>query len=361
MGAVMSALADRARGDDVRKIHLEMIDAVLAGGGVGPVAAIAAGQLGGTVAIVLPAVDIAVAEPPLPEGRAAQLARYVSDRPAKVPPGLVAEVPVRSGDEILGYAVLLDARRPRDAHDVLELAAVAALTAVTLRDAHVTQRRASAALLDELRSPHPPADVLARARQLGADLGQGASALSARGPTERVLATIAQELPGALAAAREDRVEALLPARDDPDGAAARRLARRLGAGLSPVEPDVARLGAALRIAAVTLELDVDLDAALTGSWRLLLRTPERELQALVDATVGRAGELTETVRAYLEHGANMNATAAAIFAHRHTVSSRLERVRALTGHDPQTPLGQAQLALGLQALAVQRAAARVR
>ena len=37
----MSALADRAV-TDVRKIHLEMIDAVLAGGGVEPVAAIAA-------------------------------------------------------------------------------------------------------------------------------------------------------------------------------------------------------------------------------------------------------------------------------------------------------------------------------
>jgi hypothetical protein len=41
-------------------------------------------------------------------------------------------------------------------------------------------------------------------------------------------------------------------------------------------------------------------------------------------------------------------------------VASRLERVRALTGHDPQTPLGQSQLALGLQALAVQRAAALI-
>ena len=55
-----------------------------------------------------------------------------------------------------------------------------------------------------------------------------------------------------------------------------------------------------------------------------------------------------------------MNATAIAVYAHRHTVASRLERVRTLTGHDPQTPLGQAQLALGLQALDVQRAAARV-
>ena len=56
-----------------------------------------------------------------------------------------------------------------------------------------------------------------------------------------------------------------------------------------------------------------------------------------------------------------MNATAGAVFAHRHTVASRLERIRALTGHDPLTPAGQAQLALGLQALDVQRAARNVR
>jgi sugar diacid utilization regulator len=64
-------------------------------------------------------------------------------------------------------------------------------------------------------------------------------------------------------------------------------------------------------------------------------------------------------VRAYLAHGANMNATAAAVYAHRHTVASRLERVRGLTGHDPLTPLGQAQLAVGLQALDIQRTAVR--
>ena len=33
-----------------------------------------------------------------------------------------------------------------------------------------------------------------------------------------------------------------------------------------------------------------------------------------------------------------MNATAAAIYAHRHTVAYRLERVRELTGLDPMSP-----------------------
>jgi DNA-binding PucR family transcriptional regulator len=189
------------------------------------------------------------------------------------------------------------------------------------------------------------------------------------GHGERVLAAIAQEFPGALAAARSDRVEALLPVPPggDPDSAAgaARRLARRLRrstpTGLSPFEPDVEALGAALRVAELAAELsDVELDDLLSASWRLVLATGPHALQALVDSTVGPATDLLDTLRAYLTHGANMNATANAVYAHRHTVASRLERVRALTGHDPQTPLGQAQLALGLQALDVQRAAASV-
>ena len=55
-----------------------------------------------------------------------------------------------------------------------------------------------------------------------------------------------------------------------------------------------------------------------------------------------------------------MNATAGAIFAHRHTIAYRLEQLTELTGHDPRVSRGQAQLALGLQALAVRDAAAQL-
>ena len=295
---------------------------------------------------MLPVVDVNVNASP-------RLAAYVADRlfgrPVRVPRGVVAEVPVHSGDELLGYVALLDADPAPDAREVLELAAVAAVTAVTLRDANVSQRRAAAALFDDLRAGE---DVRARARRLGVDLARGASALYARGPTERVLAAIAQEIPGALAAPRGDRVEALLPG----DPAAARRLARRLKtSGLSPFGTDLA---AALRFAELALE--VGGDDLLSGTWRLLISAGAEQRQALIDSTVGPAGEWLDTLRAYLDHGANMNATAGAVFAHRHTIATRLERIRSLTGHDPLTPAGQAQLTLGLQALAVQRAAARL-
>jgi len=364
----LSVLADPQAGPatahvaTLRQIHLGMIDAVLAGGGIAPVAELAAEQLDGTVAIVLPAADIAAAAPD--RDRLPALERYVAERlkggPVKVPAGVVAEVEVRSGDEPLG-AVLLLGNAHGGAHEVLELAALAALTAVTLRDQRVSQRRASAALFDELELLTGP-EVLARAQRLGADLSQGVSALVARPPaghTDRVLAAIAQELPGALAAARGNLVEALAPGSPV-------RLARRLKAtmpvGIAPHEEDPARFATALKIAALALELDGD-EELLGGSWRLLLATGATNpaaLAALVDSTVGPAPDQHDTLRAYFEHGANMNATAEAVFAHRHTIGNRLDRVRLLTGHDPQTPAGQAQLTLGLQALDVQRAAERL-
>ena len=327
----MSALADRAV-TDVRKIHLEMIDAVLAGGGVEPVAAIAAEHLGGPVRIVLGDLSAGA------RGRRR-----------------VAEVPVRSGDEVLGHVALYDTE-PDD--EVLELAAIAALTAVTLRDANVTQRRATAELLDDAARPPAGATRSSAAPAGSAPTSRAARARSASAATpsaswrrSRRSSRARSRRRAATGSKRCCRAPSRTPR--------ARRLARRLGTtGLSPFEPDPGALGEALHVAELSAELEgVELDDLLGGSWRLLLASGAAARQALIDSTVGPAGELAETVRAYLAHGANMNATAAAIYAHRHTVSSRLERVRALTGHDPLTPVGQAQLALGLQALDIQRAA----
>ena len=222
--------------------------------------------------------------------------------------------------------------------------------------------------------------IVARAKRLGCDLTRGASALCVRpapGDGERVLALIAQEFPSALAAVRGDPpIEALLPARPGQFDAAARRLASRLSrratTGLTPCEHDVAGLPRALRAAELTMTLaereGIALDDLLTGTWQLLVHVATGDpgqLQALIDSTVGPAlardrtsrAALLDTLRAYLEHGANMNAAAGAIFAHRHTVAYRLEQLAELTGHDPRVSSGQAQLGLGLQALAVRAAA----
>jgi sugar diacid utilization regulator len=44
-----------------------------------------------------------------------------------------------------------------------------------------------------------------------------------------------------------------------------------------------------------------------------------------------------------------MNATASAIYAHRHTVAYRLERIRELSGLDPARLEEREQLSLGLK------------
>jgi hypothetical protein len=348
----MSQPALRQQAGSPRRFGL--IEAALAGEGVGRVAGLAAAQLRGSVAIVLPGLGVAELAP---AGDPSAIVRYVGDRlqgrPAQVPADLTAEAPVLSGDEALGTVALLGGTPESE---LLEQAALAALTAVTLRHTGLTQRRAAAILFDELERT-PAEEIVVRAKRLGADLSQGATAMSVRvnGAAEPVLAAI-RELPGTLAAQREDRVDALIPS----DALRlARRLQRRAAVGLAPFAPDVAELHRALQIAARSLELaesGVAPEELLGGSWRLLLAAEPAAVAALLDSTVGplqSRPELLDTLRAYLDQGANMNATATAVFAHRHTVAHRLERIRALTGHDPLTPGGQAELALGLRASVV--------
>ena len=57
--------------------------------------------------------------------------------------------------------------------------------------------------------------------------------------------------------------------------------------------------------------------------------------------------------RGLLANDCNMNATARAIYAHRHTVAYRLERVKELTGLDPAATEDRERLGLGLKALRI--------
>ncbi len=368
-------------------IQLDMVDAVLEGGGVASVAALASEALGGTVVVALPALDLAVAAP-ADDGRAAAVARLVADRGAPTPFDLAAEAPVRRGAEVLGAVVLLGPRR-HGAAQVLRLAALAVLCAVTLDDGreHASASAAGPFFADLRREPAPSAPrMVARAQELGCDLRYGGVALCAapeHGTTQRALAAILQDVPRALVHAGAGRVEALLPeggphAPGPPASElgqrAARRLARHGAVGISAPEPDPGGLPRALREAQLVLELAGDgaaeLDALQTGAWRLLTRlavVAPAEVDRLVEATVGpllepgtRSGPaLLDTLATYLGTGASMRATAAAGFAHRHTVAYRLERIEALTGHDPRRSEGLEQLNLGLKARAVRDALGR--
>jgi PucR family transcriptional regulator, purine catabolism regulatory protein len=60
--------------------------------------------------------------------------------------------------------------------------------------------------------------------------------------------------------------------------------------------------------------------------------------------------ELVATLRTYLSENCNMNATANAMLAHRHTIAYRLDRIRELTGLDPGRSEDREWLGLGLKA-----------
>src|ERR1700754_739230 len=227
----------------VRAIHLRMVDAVLSGDGLEGVATLAAGETGGVVAIVVPRLGAAAASGPVAELPA--LRRYVGERArnraAAVPPGILAEVPIVSGDEQLGAVLLLGEEDPApEALEFLHVAAVACLTEVAVEEARLeVEQNLRGSFLEELRGRDDlePDEVLRRAARLGCDLSKGAVALCAELSSDRprhVVATIAGEHPGALAQHMDGgggsgRVYALLPGADAAVTlAAARRLAARL-------------------------------------------------------------------------------------------------------------------------------------
>ncbi|MEA2614099.1 MAG: hypothetical protein QOI52_2058 [Chloroflexota bacterium] len=387
-----ATLVERLRG-----LHLRMVDAVLAGDGLERVAELAADAVGGSVAIIVPRLGTAVMAPagqPTAE-RLPELRRYVADlvqdRPAHAPHGLAIEIPIASGDEAVGAVLLLEgATAPTgEASEYLHLAAVASLTEVAVEEARdEVEQNLRGSFLEDLRngSGLPAEELVRRGARLGCDLSRGAIALCAELHSDRprhVVATIAEDVPGALAQHMESspgnpqggRIYALLPARavDNPAEstlAAAARLATRLQrhgtVGLSSFYSEPGELGRAVQEAELVLDVltvsgEPIAEDINQGTYRLLFRVlashPE-EVRSFYEDTVAPVvryddqyrTDLVGTLEAYLVANCHMSATATAIHAHRHTVAYRLERVRDLTGLDPMQSEDRERLGLGLKA-----------
>ena len=389
---IAATLVERLRG-----LHLRMVDAILAGDGLERVAELAAEAVGGTVAIVVPRLGAAFVAPagsPAAE-RLPELRHYVgdcvADRLAHPPHGLAMEIPIASGDEVVGCVLLLEgANAPvEEASEYLHLAAVAALTEVAVAEARdEVEQNLRGSFLEDLRAGTAlaPDELVRRAARLGCDLGRGAVVLCAELHSDRprhVVATIGEDVPGALAQHMESltggspsgRVYALLPAIVGPDEAeatlaAAARLAARLQrhgtVGLSSFYSDPAELGRAVQEAELVLDVltvsgEPIAEDINQGTYRLLFRVlashPE-EVRSFYEDTVAPVvryddqyrTDLVGTLEAYLAANCHMSATATAIHAHRHTVAYRLERVRDLTGLDPMQSEDRERLGLGLKA-----------
>ncbi len=350
-----------------RGAHLEMVGAVLAGDGVQRVAEIASAHAGAQVAVVVPRLGTHVeAWAPLERYVASKLAGARPNRPLEV----TAEVPIVSGGQELG-AVLMLGQGNDAAGEYLHVAAVAALTEVAVAEARdETEQSLRGSFVEEVltRDDLDEADVVRRAGRLGCDLSDGAVGLCAdpgsRSPG-RVLAAISAEHPGALAQAYEEKVYAVLPGDLDRAREVAGRLGRHAAVGLSSHYSSASDLRRALEEAELVLGVTAAGGAPGEeiggGTYRLLFRvlaSHPQEVRSFYDDTLAPlvrydeqySTDLVGTLEAYLGNNCNMNATAQAIHAHRHTVGYRLERVKELSGLDPLTSEDRERLGLGLKA-----------
>jgi sugar diacid utilization regulator len=344
-----------------------MVGAVLAGDGLERIAEIASQHAGAPVAVIVPRLAAAVEGwEPFERYVAARIAGGRPERPA----GVSAEVPIASGGKELGAVLLLGNGSP-DAGEYLHVAAVAALTEVAVAEARdETEQSLRGSFLEELRTRDDldPEDVVRRGRRLGIDLSGGAVALVAdpdgRAPG-RLLAAIAAEAPNAIAQRVGERVYALLPGTVEEARKLATRLGRNTTVGISSRYNEPSDLRRALEEAELVLEVTAGGGAPEQdvgeGTYRLLFRVlashPD-EVKSFYEDTIAPvvkydeqySTDLLGTLEAYLAENCSMNATAKAIFAHRHTVGYRLERIRELTGLDPFTSEDRERLGLGLKA-----------
>jgi sugar diacid utilization regulator len=271
-----------------------------------------------------------------------------------------------------------------DREEVLRAAALAALAEVAVADAREeAERKLRGGLIEELRSREiDTAEATGKAARLGCDLARGAIALVASiesASPSHATALVEAEYEGSLAELSDGRLYAILPARGGDEapertlqaaGRIAGRLRRHGPAAVSSFYPDPGELNRAIKEAELVLDVitrepqiaeALEEGIAASGVYRLLFRAlisdPEEvrsfyrdTVEPLVRYDNQYRSDLLGTLEEYLASDCNMNATARTIFAHRHTVAYRLERVKELTGLDPQISEDRERLGLGIKA-----------
>jgi sugar diacid utilization regulator len=238
-------------------------------------------------------------------------------------------------------------------------------------------------------------DLIARGKELGTDLSAGGTVVVVRAhprnPTEddwrrRLLAVAGRGArsiaPGSIAAPPPDDPGEVVVIVPDADGETGRRVSsavlRELESGLPgfafaigrsrhAADPlDLHRAGNEAVLAVNVVEGDAEraeLAFEETGTYQLLLpyMKDPAELKRFYDETVRPLvsydeqyeTDLLGTLATFLDCDANVNATAARLITHRHTVRYRFERVRELTRLDVSSTDGREKLSLGLKAMRV--------
>lgn len=313
----------------------------------------------------------------------------------------VERVELRVADAVVGQLRLRGWERSPDPSLLRFVTTLVASEVERVRGPERASEEAAAAFLHAVLDRQIPDrdDLVARGKELGIALERGGSVVvvraHARTPTEddwraRLLALAERGArsvaPGSIAATtrESDGDEVVILIADGAgDGEAGRRVAatvlRELEANLSGFafavgrsrvarDPgDLHRAGNEALLAANVVEGDPDeslLGYDDTGTYQLLLphMSDPGELRRFYDETVSKlvaydeqyeTSDLVGTLETFLDCDGNVNATAARLITHRHTVRYRFERVREITGLDVNSTDGREKLSFGLKAMRV--------
>ncbi|WP_035856382.1 helix-turn-helix domain-containing protein [Cryptosporangium arvum] len=351
--------------DRANTVHQDLLRAVLAGGGFGPVARTLGAALGRRV-VVIDERDRPIADSE-PSGeltlgavtRGALDAARTSGRCVLVDDdGLSAVASMTAGARYFGAALLgvgTFELTPVDRRTVERAMQVGALLALQREAVAEAESRIRAELVADLvdGDPERRADGERRARRLGVGVAGLDTVLlfTVTGAGRGALVRAAQQqLPGALVGERRGAVVALVPSDTDAEGVRA-RLAGAVGEPVGCVRPpgvdSVAGLAAAVATATRTARLLSALGIAGTTEhtddylpYSAVLDTDPRSLREFLDATIGavraydaeRGTELLTTLRAFVRHNASPTRTARALNFHPNTILQRLDRLDRVLG-----------------------------
>ncbi len=349
--AAAELTAHVAARDRANRVHRELVDAVLAGGGLAPVATALSVALQAPVAIVDAPGRVRAMHGDASDALI-DAARSGDDTDA----GVSVISPIAAGGRGLGAIVVGPSARALDDVDrrTIERAGqVAALLALSEEAVAETDHRQRSDLLVDLvtASAQRRADVVTALRRSGIDeqLLGAVTALAVtgerRGAAARALAhhlgqtALVGELDGLVVAAHAAPL----------DAKSFRQLRDAMGLDVLAVTTVAAPDGIAAAArdvrSAVALARALGLRDALVGADELLpyaaaIGADRRALDAFLDSALGavrrhdaaRGSDLLATLRAFIHHGASPTRTARALTFHTNTILQRLEKLDALLG-----------------------------
>ena len=321
-------------------------------------------------------------------GRAETIRRAIAaDGPVRIHDCVVAVA--NPTDDVIGVIVLCDPEGTAQPSDLTALDHAATVLAIELSRLHAiteTELRLGGDLVNDMLAGHPEEESRRHAEALGFDLEAPHRVVVVDGDADR---NEDRFFHAVRRAARDHRVGTLIATRSrcvvviadvEPDWSSFQDAidtevgtpSSRVGVGgVCTDPPEYPRSFHEAKIA-----LQVQDDAGGTriavfddlGVYRLLARgeghgAVERFVSSYLDPIVAydarRNTDLVRTLATFFRYGGSLEATAAALHAHRNTLKYRLARIREISGHDLADPDTRFHLQLALRARATMDALRR--